>query len=395
MDQVLKGIRVLDFGRFIAAPWCASLLADLGADVIRVERREGGEDRWVTPVSDTGDGATFLQCNRNKRSITLDTTKPEGAAITRKLVAQADVVVVNMPEASLKANGLDYATLKSIKPDIIVAIGTAFGNGGPYSERIGFDGIGQVMAGGVYRSGTKDQPSRTVVPYNDYGTALLLAFGVMAALYHRKSTGEGQLVEGSLLATALMMMNSYLLEEAVLRLDRPPQANRGAAAAPADLYRCKGGKWVLIQVGGQPMFKRWCKMVGKEEWFTDPRFTDDLARGTNGAVLNDFMQEWCSTRTKDEVLAAMESFKIPGSVVLSPLEALDDPHIKAMKYLEYINYPGAPRPAPIIETPVRLSKTPGTIRTLPPRLGEHTDAIMKELGFKDAEIADLRGKAII
>jgi crotonobetainyl-CoA:carnitine CoA-transferase CaiB-like acyl-CoA transferase len=233
------------------------------------------------------------------------------------------------------------------------------------------------------------------VPYNDYGTALLLAFGIMAALYHRKSTGEGQLVEGSLLATALMMMNSYLLEEAVLRLDRPPQGNRGAAAAPGDLYRCKGGKWVLVQVGGNPMFKRWCKMVGKEEWFTDPRFTDDLARGTNGALLNDFMQEWCSTRTKEEVLAAMEASKIPGSVVLSPLETLDDPHVKAMKYLEYISYPGSPRPAPIIETPVRLSKTPGTIRTLPPRLGEHTDAIMKELGFKDGEIADLRTKAII
>src|SRR3546814_9083876 len=143
MPGVLDGIRVLDYGRFIAAPWCSAILADMGADVIRVEKREGGEDRWVQAVTTGGEGGTFLQCNRNKRSITLDSTTPDGAAITRELVAQSDIVIANMPAAAMRASGLDYETLSAVKPDIILASATAYGEGCPYSDRIGFDGTGQ------------------------------------------------------------------------------------------------------------------------------------------------------------------------------------------------------------------------------------------------------------
>src|SRR5690242_11698979 len=193
MTGVLDGIKVLDFGRFIAAPWCSALLADLGADVIRVEKREGGEDRWVQAVTEGGEGGTFLQCNRNKRSLTLDTTTPEGAEVTRRLVAEADVVVANMPLAGMRASGLDYESLRAINPNVILASATAYGEGGPYSDRIGFDGTGQVMSGATYRQGLPDQPIRTVVPYADFGTALTLSLGVMAALFHRERTGQGQL----------------------------------------------------------------------------------------------------------------------------------------------------------------------------------------------------------
>lgn len=173
------GVRVLDYGRFIAAPWCSALLADMGADVVRIEKREGGEDRWVQSVtSGGGEGGTFLQCNRNKRSLTLDTTTDEGKEITRKLVAAADIVVANMPAAGMRANGLDYETLREVKPDIILASATAYGEGGPYSDRIGFDGAGQVMSGAVYRQGgLPEQPIRTVVPYADFGTALTMTIG--------------------------------------------------------------------------------------------------------------------------------------------------------------------------------------------------------------------------
>ena len=189
---VLDGVRVLDYGRFIAAPWCSALLADMGADVLRVEKREGGEDRWVQSVTERGEGGTFLQCNRNKRSLTLDSTTSEGAEITRRLVARSDIVVANMPAAGMRASGLDYPTLRSIKSDIILASATAYGEGGPYSDRIGFDGAGQVMSGATYRQGLADQPIRTVVPYADFGTALTLTIGVMMALFHRDKTGEGQ-----------------------------------------------------------------------------------------------------------------------------------------------------------------------------------------------------------
>jgi crotonobetainyl-CoA:carnitine CoA-transferase CaiB-like acyl-CoA transferase len=283
LDQVLKGVRVLDYGRFIAAPWCSAILADMGADVIRVEKREGGEDRFVQAVTESGEGGTFLQCNRNKRSLTLNSVTPEGAEITRKLVSAADIVIANMPAKGMKASGLDYDSLKAIKPDIILASATAYGEGGPYSDRVGFDGTGQVMSGAVYRQGLRDQPIRTVVPYADFGTAMTMAIGVMMALYHRKNTGQGQHVEGALLPTALMMSNAYLIERDLLNVDKPRMGNRGAAVAPCDLYKVKDG-WVLMQVAGQPMFKRWCRLVGREELFDDPRFGNDDLRWENGDV---------------------------------------------------------------------------------------------------------------
>jgi crotonobetainyl-CoA:carnitine CoA-transferase CaiB-like acyl-CoA transferase len=394
MTQVLKGIRVLDFGRFIAAPWCSAILADMGADVIRIEKREGGEDRWVQPITPGGDGATFLQCNRNKRSVTLDPTTPEGAEITRKLVAGADVVIVNMPEASMKSNGLDYDSLKAVKPDIILSSANAYGNGGPYSERIGFDGIGQVMSGAVWRSGLPDQPIRCAVPYVDYGTAMTLATGTMMALYHRQATGQGQLVEAALLPTALMMTNSMLLEQEVWQTNRGRNANRGIACGPCDLFRVKDG-WVLLQVSGQPMFKRWCRLVGEEAWFTDPRFANDDLRAVNGDILNDRMQAWCNERTKAEVLAAFESARLPGSALYKPQDVLEDPHVKALGLLHQTEFPGMNRTVSITDTPFRMSLTPGSIRSRPPALGEHTDAVLGELGYGVGEIAGLRAREII
>jgi crotonobetainyl-CoA:carnitine CoA-transferase CaiB-like acyl-CoA transferase len=394
LDQVLKGVRVLDYGRFIAAPWCSAILADMGADVIRVEKREGGEDRFVQAVTESGEGGTFLQCNRNKRSLTLDSTTPEGAEITRKLVSQADIVIANMPAKGMKASGLDYESLKAVKANIILASATAYGEGGPYSDRVGFDGTGQVMSGAVYRQGLRDQPIRTVVPYADFGTAMTMAIGVMMALYHRKNTGLGQHVEGALLPTALMMSNAYLIERDLLNVDKPRMGNRGAAVAPCDLYKVTDG-WVLMQVAGQPMFKRWCRLVGREELFDDPRFANDDLRWENGDFLNDIMQAWCDGKTKAEALALMEAAKMPAAPLNSTQDVLDDPHIAAMGYLKRVPFPGASKPVPIIETPFRMSLTPGTIRSRAPLLGEHTDEILGEIGYGADQIASLRTREII
>ena len=394
MKQVLDNIRVLDFGRFIAAPWAGAILADMGADVIRIEKRDGGEDRFVQPVSQTGDGATFLQCNRNKRSMTLDTSSPEGREILAKLVATADVVLVNMPEAARAANGLDYANLRAIRPDIIAANATSFGSGGPYSGRVGFDGIGQVMSGGVYRSGLPDQPIRSVVPYVDFGTALSLALGVTMALYHRAATGEGQEVEASLLPVAMMMTDGMLIDQAMLNSNRTRVGNAGTAAAPCDLFELKDG-WVLVQVASQPMFKRWCRLVDALDWFDDPRFADDDARAANGAVLNARMAEWCAPRTIENALAELEAARIPAGPLYSPQQVLDDPHVQAMGFLKPMDYPGLPRPAPVIETPFRLSETPGDLYRRAPLLGEHTDEVLESIGLDAATRHDLRERRII
>jgi crotonobetainyl-CoA:carnitine CoA-transferase CaiB-like acyl-CoA transferase len=394
-EQVLDGIRVLDYGRFIAAPWCSALLADMGADVLRVEKREGGEDRWVQSVTESGEGATFLQCNRNKRSLTLDSTTAEGAEITRKLVARTDIVIANMPAKGMRASGLDYETLRAVKPDIILASATAFGEGGPYSDRIGFDGAGQVLSGATYRQGLPDQPIRSVVPYADFGTALTMTIGVMMALYHRDKTGQGQHVEGALLPTALMLSNAFLIERDLLGADKPRMGNRGTSVAPCDLYRSKDGGWVLLQIAGPPMFKRWCRLVGREELFDDPRFADDDLRWENGDLLNDIMAQWCSDKTRAEILDLLQTAKLPAAPMHSPQDVLDDPHVQAMGYLQRVPFPGASRDVPIIETPFRLSATPGTIRHRAPLLGEHTDDVLGEIGYATEEIAGLRERSII
>ncbi|OBB59227.1 formyl-CoA transferase [Mycobacterium sp. 852013-51886_SCH5428379] len=395
MMGVLDGVRVLDYGRFIAAPWCSAILADMGADVVRVEKREGGEDRWVQAVTAGGEGGTFLQCNRNKRSLTLNSTTPEGAEITRKLVAQADIVVANMPAAGMRASGLDYDSLCAVKPDIILASATAYGEGGPYSDRIGFDGAGQVMSGATYRQGLPDMPIRTVVPYADFGTALTLTIGVMMALFHRDRTGQGQHVEGALLPTALMLSNAFLIERDLLGTDKPRMGNQGASVAPCDLYRTADDGWVLLQIAGAPMFKRWCRLMGREDLVDDPRFADDDLRWRNGDVLNDVMARWCADKPKAEVLALLESAKLPAAPMHSTQEALDDPHVAAMGYLQRVDFPGAAHPVPITDTPFRMSATPGTIRRRAPLLGEHTDEILDGLGYDAEAIARLRAEQIV
>ncbi len=394
MVGVLDGIRVLDFGRYIAGPYCAALLAEHGADVIRIEKREGSEDRFQAPVAETGEGALFLQMNRNKRGLTLDPMNPEGQEVVRRLVATADVVVANLPPQTLVAMKLDYESLAAVKPDIVLTTVTAYGRGGPYSDRVGFDGIGQVMSGAVYMTGTEEQPYRAQVPWVDFGTALHCAFGTMAALMARKSTGRGQWVEGALLATAVTMTNAMLIEQAVIATDRVPTGNRGQTSAPVDIFRTGDG-WILVQVIGQPLFKRWARLMGEEHWLADERFKDDISRGNNGAFVSERMSRWCAERTTAEALEVLGKAQIPAGPVLKPQETLDDPQVNAMGFFQPVAFPGAPRPAPVAKVPVRLSETPGSIRRRAPLLGEHTDEILGELGYDAPAISVLRARGVI
>ena len=397
MPGVLEGIRVLDFGRYIAGPYCACMLAEHGAEVIRIEKRTASEDRVQAPITPTGEGALFMQMNRNKLGMTLDPMKPEGQEIVRKLVATADVVVANLPPQTLEAMKLDYESLKAVKEDIILTTVTAYGRGGPYSDRVGFDGIGQAMSGAVYMTSEADgeRPFRAQVPWVDFGTALHCAFGTMAALMARKMTGRGQWVEGALLATAVTFGNALLVEQAVAKPDRVPTANRGQTAAPVDLFKCKDGVWILVQVIGDPLYKRWAKLMGEEMWLTDPRFKTDIARGDNGAVISERMAKWCADYTSAEALEILAKAAIPSGPVLKPQQTLDDPHINAMGFFQPTEFPGMAKPAPIAKVPVKLSATPGGIRHRAPKLGEHTDMILGKLGYDKAAIAALREKKII
>ncbi len=394
MSGVLEGIRVLDFGRFIAGPYCATLLGDLGAEVIRIEKVDGGEDRYTTPVTPSGEGAGFLQWGRNKRGLSLNPMKPRGQEIVAKLVATADIVVANLPPATLSAMGLDYSSLKAIRPDIILTTTTAFGSSGPYAERVGFDGVAQAMSGNLHLTGYADEPMKNHFPYVDYGTAAFTAFGTLAALMHRNSSGEGQHVEGSLLATAITIANSGLIEQAELDINRQATGNRGQTAAPSDTFRTRDG-WILVQVVGNPIYHRWVALIGEPEWLDNERFGSDESRGNNAEIISRRMAQWCQERSTDEAMQSLVKARIPCGEVLSPAQTLRNEQVLKSGLFQALDYPGLKNPAPVARMPVTLSRTPGAIRKAAPTLGEDTYAILTELGYSEVEIQSLKDQRVV
>ena len=391
---ILQGLRVLDFGRYIAGPFCGALLGDLGADVIRIEKVDGSEDRYTAPVTDDGEGSGFMALNRNKRGMTLNPRKPGGQDILRRLVATADVVIANLPPDTLESMGLDYASLTAVKPDIILTTTTAFGVGGPYGNRVGFDGVAQAMSGNMHLTGYEDEPMRNYFPYVDYTTASLNTMATLAAIIHRMNTGEGQHVQGCLLASALTVANGTLIEQSILDNNRVATGNRGQTAAPIDVFRTTDG-WILVQVVGNPLFERWAKLMGEPHWLTDPRYATDEARGDNAVDISERMSRWTAGRSTAEAMAVLADARIPCGEVLTPAEALINEQVVARRFLEPVDYPGLPQPAPVGRMPVDFSKSDTGIRQRAPTLGEHTDEILGELGYDAAKIADFRVRRVI
>tara|TARA_B100000925_G_scaffold204094_1_gene154999 strand:- start:1445 stop:2629 length:1185 start_codon:yes stop_codon:yes gene_type:complete len=394
MAGVLDGIRVLDFGRYIAGPFCGMLLGDMGAEVIRIDKLSGSEDRYLVPVAESGEGPLFLALNRNKKSLTLNPMKPQGREIVENLVKTADIVIANLPQPTLEAMGIDYDSLKAIKPDIILTTVTAYGNGGPYSERVGFDGVAQALAGATYMGGRPGDPMKSFVPFADFGTATMAAFGTLSALIERNKSGNGQLVEAALTRTVMAFNIALLAEEAIKSIDRPSYGNRGYSAGPSDIFKTTDGA-VMVQVVGQPLFERWAKLMGEESWLQDPRFATDMDRGEHGELLSARMQMWCKDMSTKEVLDALDEARIPCGPVLSAKQVLQDPHIKAMDFLQEMSFPGLKQPIPINTTPVKLSQTPGTIRQRTAELGEHTAEILDSLGYTTDKISEMRHARIV
>ncbi len=393
---ILAGLRVLDFGRFVAGPYCATLLGYLGAEVIRIEKRAGSEDRFIAPVCPGGEGGVFFQTACNKKSLTLDPATPEGREVAARLLRTADVVVANMPPATLAHLGLDWPTLSAINPRTILVTQTSFGDRGPYAGRGGFDGIGQAMSGAMYITGTPGHPAKAAAPYVDYSTAVLSAFGTLAALMQRSRTGRGQHVQATLLGTALAVFGSHLVEQGVARPGRVGTGNRVQTSAPSDVFATRDGH-VLVHVVGGGLFRRWARLVGDERrWLEDPAFATDQSRGDHAEPILARMRQWCGERTTAEAIAELEAAGLPAGPVYSPQQALDDPQAAAMHFLKAIDdYPGLPRAAPVPDLPLRFSGANAGITARPPLLGEHTDALLGELGYSAGEIAALRAQEVV
>ncbi len=391
---MLSDLRVLDFSRYIAGPYCASILGDLGAEVIRIEPVGGGEDRGLVPVTDQGTGALFLQTNRNKKSVAIDMTTPEGRAIIERLIATADIVVTNMPPGALKRHGLDYETLKAIRPDIIATNVSAFGTEGPLAEKTGFDAVAQGMSGAAYLSGNRIRPARSASSYVDYATGLAGAMGTLAAVIHRGRTGQGQAVRASLLATALTFINAAHIEESSRSLNRRPFGNRSPYSAPSDIFPTTDGA-IVVQVVGNPMFRRWARLVGQPDLLRDRRFTTDALRGRNGAALSRIMRDWTGRLATAEALDKLAAAGIPAGPVYSPRQTLDDPGIAATGILKSLDLPDAGMAIPLANLLVQLDTLPETVRSAAPAAGQHTAEILGAAGYSPAEVADMARKGLI
>ncbi len=392
--MLLSNTRVIDFGRYIAGPYCGMMLADFGADVIRVDRRGGSEDRYLGPVAASGEGGMFLSINRNKRSLTLNPSKPGGRELIRRLVKSADIVIANLPLAVMKKMGIDYAGLKAIKSNIILTMISTFGPDGPYADRVGFDAVAQAMSGAMRLTGFKESPVRALVPFEDYGTALHAAFGTMAALYHREKTGQGQLVDASLLATGVAFMSAFLAERHVTGALRGRRGNAAYWSAPSDVYKTKDG-WVVVACNGGPMFARWAKAVGREDLIHHQKTQSDLDRADHRELIDEAMIPWCRRRATQRVIDELEQARVPAGPLYTLDETLSDPQVRARELLEYVSYPGAPKEVPLASPPARLSASPPSIRSRAPQPGEHCDEILAELGYTAEEIGCLRADEVI
>lgn len=383
---MLGNLRVLDFSRYIAGPYCASVLGDLGAEVIRVEPVGGGEDRRLIPVTEDGEGALFLQLNRNKKSLAVDAGSPEGRRIVERLLRTADVAITNMPVATLKRHGLDYDTLRRLKPDIIATNLSAFGPKGPLSGKTGFDAVAQGISGAAYLGGSPSRPSRSASSYVDYGTGLAGALGTLAAVIHRLKTGEGQNVQASLLATAMTFINAAHIEAAAKGADRAPYGNRSPNSAPSDFFPTLDGA-IAVQVVGNAMFRRWSKLMGRPELARDARFSSDAARGQNGLALSRVMRKWTKTRATAEAIEQLGRSGIPSAPVYSPLRAIEDAEIVGSGVFSPVSRFGAQ--LPIANLLVQLQSIEKSVRARAPSVGEHTAEVLRSVGYTDAEITEL------
>jgi len=402
----LSHLKVLDLSRILAAPWAGQLLADLGAEVIKVERPGAGDDTrsWGPPFlkdadgRDTAEAGYYLAVNRGKQSITVSLDHPDGQKVVRELAANADIVLENFKAGTLARYGLDAASLRAINPKLIYCSVTGFGQTGPRRDQPAYDFLIQAMGGLMSVTGERDGqpgggPQKVGVPIVDLMTGMYTAVAVLAAVARRDQTGQGETIDIGMLdvqvATLANQAMNYLVS------DKVPQRNGNAHPniQPQDVFRCNDGNVILV-VGNDGQFARLCEVLGKSEWVRDERFATNAQRVRNIGVLKAMLDEAFSGYSRAELTAALDRVGVPCGPINTVPEVFEDPQVRDRGMLMHLPHPSG-RDVPQVANPIRFSDAPIQYDLPPPLLGQHADKILRDLGYDDDGIAALRASGAI
>jgi len=402
----LSHVKVLDLSRILAAPWAGQILADLGAEVIKVERPGAGDDTrtWGPPFlkdaqgHDTKEAGYYLAVNRGKRSITVSLEKPEGQKIVKELAAKADIVLENYKAGTLARYGLDEASLRKINPRLIYCSVTGFGQTGPRRDQPAYDFLIQAMGGLMSVTGEKDGkpgggPQKVGVPIVDLMTGMYAAVSVLAALARRNESGVGGNIDIAMLdvqvATLSNQAMNYLVSGKVPRRNGNAHPN----IQPQDVYACADGDVILV-VGNDGQFSKLCQVFGQQDWATDPRFATNAQRVRNigelSALLRDQFAEW----EREKLIAALDTAGVPCGPINTVADVFKEPQVQAREMLRRVPHPAGVE-VPLVASPIRFDGDALPIRSAPPLLGQHSADILSELGYAPADIAALREQEVI
>ena len=394
----LTHIRVLDLGRIMAAPWATQILADLGADVIKIERPGAGDDTrsWGPPflLDEAGQRTTeagyYLSVNRGKRSVTVDIATPEGQSLIRQLAEHADVVIENFKAGALAKYGLDAASLRAVKPSLIYCSVTGFGQDGPRAEQAAYDFAIQAMGGLMSLTGGRDDepgggPQKVGVPIVDLMTGMYAAVAILAALNRKAATGEGETIDLAMLDVSAAFLANQAMNHLVTGKVPKRGGNRHPNIQPQDVFACADGHFVLA-VGNDGQFAKLCAVIGRPDLATDPRFRTNPARVTGNAALTEILAAAFRTRSREELVAALDEAGVPAAPINTVDQVFADPQIRHRGMLQHLSHPLAGR-VPQVVSPIRFSDAPLRFDRPPPLLGQHTDEVIREFGLSTPQSA--------
>lgn len=408
----LDGIRILDLSRVLAGPWCTQTLADLGADVIKIERPGTGDDTrtWGPPFltddqgAETQEAAYYLGTNRNKRSVTCDIARPAGQALIRELAAHCDVFVENFKVGDMARYGLDYASLKAVNPRLVYCSVTGFGQTGPYAERAGYDYAIQGMGGLMSVTGERDDigggPQKVGVAVADLMTGMYATVAILAALRHAERTGEGQQVDMALLDTQVAMLANLSANYLVSGKAPGRAGNAHQNIVPYQVFEvapaADGNKdHLILAVGNDSQYAKFCAVAGHPELASDPRYAKNQDRVRNRAVLVPLLEAILKTRTKADWLAALEAAKVPCGAINNLAEVFADPQIEARQMVTHWQHP-VKHDLRLVSSPIKLSATPVRCDLPPPLLGQHTQEVLRSvLNYSDEKLSELGRSEVI